>query len=84
MKVLRWSIVPQILPEAITYTLYRLESNVRHATVLGLVGAGGLGLELNTAMRLFQYNEAFMIILVIILMVSLTDFISAQLRKKIL
>lgn len=84
LTVLRWSIIPQILPETITYTLYRLESNVRHATVLGLVGAGGLGFELNTAMRLFRYNEAFMIILVIILMVTVTDFISGKLRQKII
>ncbi|MGG3890811.1 phosphonate ABC transporter, permease protein PhnE [Metabacillus fastidiosus] len=84
LTVFRWSIVPQIFPEMITYTLYRLESNVRHATVLGLVGAGGLGFELNTAMRLFRYNEAFMIILVIILMVTITDFISGKLRQKII
>ena len=39
LTVFRWSILPQLFPEMITYTLYRLESNVRHATVLGLVGA---------------------------------------------
>lgn len=84
LKVLRWSIIPQIMPEIITYSLYRLESNVRHATVLGLVGAGGLGFELNTAMRLFRYEEGSMIIIMIIVMVTITDFISGRLRAKII
>ncbi|MDP5274427.1 phosphonate ABC transporter, permease protein PhnE [Chengkuizengella axinellae] len=83
-RVIRWAILPQILPEAITYTLYRLESNVRHAFILGLVGAGGLGHELIVSMRLFRYDEALTIILVIIITVSLTDFVSGKLRQKVI
>lgn len=84
LLVIRWSIFPQILPEAITYTLYRLESNVRHAFILGLVGAGGLGFELIVAMRLFKYNEALTIIIVIVATVAITDHISGKLRQKVI
>ncbi|MEU6644546.1 phosphonate ABC transporter, permease protein PhnE [Saccharomonospora sp. NPDC046836] len=81
---IRWSIVPQILPEVITYSLYRLESNVRHAFVLGMVGAGGLGFELQVAMRLFQYQEVSAIIIVIILTVASIDLISSRIRARVI
>ncbi|EGO64218.1 phosphonate ABC transporter, permease protein PhnE [Acetonema longum] len=83
-RTIRWAIVPQILPEIITYSLYRLESNVRHAFVLGMVGAGGLGFELNVAMRLFRYKEVAAIILLIIATVACIDFISAKIRARII
>ncbi|MEU3271393.1 phosphonate ABC transporter, permease protein PhnE [Saccharomonospora sp. NPDC006951] len=81
---IRWSIIPQILPEVITYSLYRLESNVRHAFVLGMVGAGGLGFELQVAMRLFQYKEVAAIIIVIILTVASIDLISSRIRARVI
>jgi phosphonate transport system permease protein len=83
-KTIKWSIVPQILPEIITYSLYRLESNVRHAFILGMVGAGGLGFELNVAMRLFRYREVSAIIIVIIFTVASIDFISSKIRSRII
>ncbi len=83
-KTIRWAIIPQILPEVTTYSLYRLESNVRHAFVLGMVGAGGLGFELNVAMRLFRYQEVSAIIIVIIFTVACIDKISSEIRSRII
>lgn len=80
----RWAIIPQILPEMITYSLYRLESNVRHAFVLGMVGAGGLGFELQVAMKLFRYQEVGAILLVIIATVATIDFVSSRIRARII
>lgn len=84
LKTIRWAVLPQILPEIITYSLYRLESNVRHAFILGMVGAGGLGFELNVAMRLFRYQEVSAIIIVIIVTVACIDTLSSKIRSSIL
>lgn len=84
LKTFRWAVVPQVLPEFITYSLYRFESNVRHAFVLGLVGAGGIGFELNVAMRLYQYERVGAILIVIILTVALIDFVSSKIRTRII
>lgn len=83
-KVTMFSIVPQILPEVITFSLFRFESNVRRAFILGMVGAGGLGFQLNVSMRLFKYNEVSAIIILIIVIVIFTDTISKYLRSKII
>ena len=84
LKTIRWAILPQILPEIITYSLYRLESNIRHAFILGMVGAGGLGFELNVAMRLFRYHEVSAILIVIVLTVACIDTLSSKIRSSIL
>lgn len=81
---IRWAIVPQVMPEVVTYSLYRLESNVRHAFILGMVGAGGLGFELQVAMKLFRYQEVSAIIILIILTVATIDFISSRIRARII
>lgn len=84
ISTIRWAIVPQILPEVVTYSLYRFESNVRHAFILGMVGAGGLGFELQVAMKLFKYQEVSAIIIVVILTVATIDFISSRIRARII
>ncbi|MGB9858752.1 MAG: phosphonate ABC transporter, permease protein PhnE [Moorellaceae bacterium] len=84
IQTLVFAVVPQIVPEFITYTLYRWEVNVRAATVLGLVGAGGIGFELLTSMRLFQYQDTSAILLVILLTVSIVDFLSGRIRRAII
>lgn len=81
---IRWAIVPQILPEIVTYSLYRFESNVRHAFILGMVGAGGIGFELQVAMKLFQYHEVSAIIILVIITVATIDFISSRIRARII
>ena len=66
LGVLRFSVLPQILPRLVDALLYRFEHNLRAATTLGLVGAGGLGLEIVTAFHLFEYREASALIIVLL------------------
>jgi phosphonate transport system permease protein len=76
-----YGVVPQVLPLWSSFTLYRFETNVRSATVLGIVGAGGIGHSLYENIRSFQYGETAAIILIIVATVSLIDVLSSQLRK---
>lgn len=80
-QILSFAVLPQILPDLISFTLYRLETNIRAASVLGLIGAGGIGYLMNTSFRTFQYQEAAAIVLVLIALVMLVDFLSARLRR---
>ncbi|MFH1462599.1 MAG: phosphonate ABC transporter, permease protein PhnE [bacterium] len=83
IQVIIRGIFPQVKPLFINYSLYYLENNFRAATVLGLVGAGGIGMELLTSMRLFKHNEVLTILIIMVLMVAAIDRFSAYLRKKI-
>lgn len=76
-------ILPEVKPLFVNYSLYYLENNFRAATVLGLVGAGGIGMELITSMRLFKYGEVLTILIIMVLTVTMIDRFSAYLRKKI-
>jgi phosphonate transport system permease protein len=80
-QVLSFAVLPQILPDLISFTLYRLETNIRAASVLGLIGAGGIGYLMNTSFRTFQYQEAAAIVIVLIALVMLVDYVSTCLRK---
>ncbi len=73
---------PVILPEAAGYTLYIFDRNVRMATILGLIGAGGIGRILNDSLRLFEYNRASAIIIIIIVTIITIDVASNWLRKR--
>jgi phosphonate transport system permease protein len=77
-----YGVIPQVLPLWISYALYRFESNVRSATVVGMVGAGGIGVILWEAIRGFQFAQTCALLLVIILVVSVLDIISQRLRKQ--
>lgn len=79
-----FGIIPQVMPLWISYSLYRFESNVRSATVVGLVGAGGIGVLLWEYIRGFYYGETAAVMLVIIVTVSLLDMLSQRLRKMFL
>ncbi|MDP2621223.1 MAG: phosphonate ABC transporter, permease protein PhnE [Hyphomicrobiales bacterium] len=79
-----YGVVPQVLPLWISYSLYRLETNVRSATVLGLVGAGGIGQILFESIRGFYYAETAAIMLIVVATVSIVDIISQQLRKLVI
>jgi len=83
IQVIRRGIFPQVKPLFINYILYYLENNFRAATVLGLVGAGGIGMELLTSMRLFKNREVLTILIIMVLMVTAIDRFSAYMRKKI-
>jgi len=84
LQIFRYAIFPQILPEFITLCLYRWELNFRSATILGVVGAGGIGFELITSMRLFKYQDMTIVLVVILLTVTVVDFISSKIRSKII
>jgi phosphonate transport system permease protein len=79
-----WGVAPQVAPLWTSYALYRFESNVRSATVLGLIGAGGIGQALFEAINRFAYRETAAIALVVVVVVALIDIVSDQLRRKLL
>lgn len=76
-----YGVIPQVMPLWISYTLYRFESNVRSASVVGMVGAGGIGVVLWEIIRGFQYAETCAVMLIIIVSVSAIDLVSARVRK---
>lgn len=76
-----FGVIPQVVPLWSSFVLYRLETNVRSATTLGIVGAGGIGQTLYESMRAFRYAESAAQMVVVVLTVMLIDFISARLRK---
>ena len=76
-----FGIIPQVLPLWSSLTLYRFETLVRSATVLGIVGAGGIGFTFYESFRAFQYDRAATIIIVMVITVSLIDILSSRLRK---
>jgi len=80
-QVVAFAVLPQVLPDLISFTLYRLETNIRAAAVLGLIGAGGIGYLMNTSLRTFQYQEAAAMVLVLILLVMVVDYTSYRLRR---
>ena len=78
-----FGVVPQVMPLWISYTLYRFEANVRSAAVLGIVGAGGIGVSLYQSFRSFKYPKVCAILIILIVAVSLLDLLSAQLRRRV-
>jgi phosphonate transport system permease protein len=83
LQVLRFGVLPQVLPLFLSYVLYRLETNIRAATVLGFVGAGGIGFYLQTYLRLIDYPAASTVLLVTVVMVMAVDFVSSRLRDRL-
>ena len=84
MQVILFGIVPQVIPAFVSYSIYRFDVSIRAATILGLVGAGGLGFSLIKTMKLFQYHETATCILVIFLIVFVSDWVCARIRARIL
>lgn len=80
-RVFLFATLPQVLPQLLSYTLYRWENNIRAAAVLGVVGAGGLGQMLSFHMGLFQMRETSSILLAMILLVALVDLGSYVMRR---
>ena len=78
-----YGVIPQVLPLWISYSLYRFESNVRSASVVGMVGAGGIGVVLWEIIRGFQYAETCAVMIIIIVSVTVIDVISARIRKSL-
>jgi phosphonate transport system permease protein len=78
-----YGVIPQVLPLWISYSLYRFESNVRSASVVGMVGAGGIGVILWEIIRGFQYAETCAVMIIIIVTVSFIDLVSARIRRSL-
>ena len=74
--------LPGVLPQLLAYSLYRWENNIRMASVLGFVGAGGLGQMLYVSLSLFQEAQAATVILAMLALVLLVDICSSQLRQR--
>ena len=82
IQIITHGILPQVIPQFADVAMYRWEYNFRASTVMGMVGAGGIGLELIASLRLMQYNECFAILLTILVMVTIVDALSSKLRKR--
>jgi phosphonate transport system permease protein len=83
LQILRFGVLPQVLPLFLSYVLYRLETNIRAATVLGFVGAGGIGFYLQTYLRMIDYPAASTALLVTIAMVMVVDAVSSKVRARL-
>jgi phosphonate transport system permease protein len=81
LKVLRFAILPQVTPQYIAYTLYVLDRNFRMATVIGLVGAGGIGQELKGRFDMYNYHHVGTILVAVFAAVFAIDQLSARLRR---
>ncbi|WP_197082551.1 ABC transporter permease subunit [Rhizobium sp. LC145] len=84
MQAIRYGIVPQVLPVILSIILYNFESNVRSGTIIGVVGAGGVGFLLADRMHAFRWPEAWSIIFLIVAMVYVIDSASASLRRRLI
>lgn len=83
LKVMRYGLAPQVAPVMASQSLFFLEGNFRNAAVLGIVGAGGIGFELEERIRIFAFDQAAFIILLYMLAVAGLDTLSRELRKKL-
>lgn len=84
LQVVRLGMLPQVLPVMVANTLYMFESNTRSATILGVVGAGGIGFELSDRIRAHQWDQVGFLILMIIVAVAVIDVISHSLRSRLI
>jgi phosphonate transport system permease protein len=80
-QVINYGIQPQVMPRLIGLSLYRLDINFRESAVIGIVGAGGIGATLNTAMQRYEYDTAGAILIMIIVIVLIAEYLSSHLRK---
>jgi phosphonate transport system permease protein len=81
-QVLVYGIVPQIMPTIAGVLTFRWDINIRQSSVIGLVGAGGIGITLNSAMNLFNWDQVSVILLAILLAVLASDWVSDILRRQ--
>ena len=84
LLAIRFGIVPQILPVFASQLLYFFESNTRSATIIGIVGAGGIGLHLYEQIRVLEWQQVSFLILMVLITVAAIDFVSRRLRTAII
>ena len=80
-QVVNYAVQPQVMPRLIGLSLYRLDINFRESAVIGIVGAGGIGATLNTAIDRYEYDSAGAILLIIIALVFAAEYLSSHIRK---
>ena len=83
MQVLVWGVWPQITPAFAGVSVFRWDINIREATVLGLVGAGGIGMNLESSMSTLAWNQVTLILLVILGTVVVSEYVSARVRQAV-
>jgi phosphonate transport system permease protein len=84
IQIVRYAVLPQVLPSLIANTLYRFDINLRAALFLGVVGGGGIGVDLQMAMSLFKYADALAITVVTLVLIWVAEKISDRIRKKVI
>jgi phosphonate ABC transporter permease subunit PhnE len=84
LQTIVYAVIPQIIPPYIAYTLYRWDINVRMSTIIGFVGGGGIGFLLSQSIRLLRYREASVMMLAIAIVVSTLDYVSSQVRSRVI
>ena len=82
-QCISFAVIPQIMPSFIGNNLYILDRNIRMATMLGIVGAGGIGYELQSAFRMFNYPRVSAIVIIIFITIFFIDLLSSAIRKRI-
>jgi phosphonate transport system permease protein len=82
LEVIRFGIIPQVLPVLLSQMLYYFESNTRSATIIGIVGAGGIGLHLSEMIRTYEWDRVSFIIIMVLVTVAAIDWLSTKLRLK--
>lgn len=83
-RIILYGYLPLAFPDLISYTLYRWECGIRAAVVLGFVGAGGIGQELELSMRMFNYHEVSTLLIILFLLVGMAGLLSSWIRKRII
>jgi phosphonate transport system permease protein len=83
LMLLGYGFLPLAFANLVSYSLYRWECAIRSAAILGLVGAGGLGQQLEIAMRMFNYQETSTILLIVFVLVTGTDHLSSTIRRAV-
>ena len=81
---MRFGVLPQVFPVMLSQVLYYIESNTRSATIIGIVGAGGIGLHLAEEIRTLEWDRVAFLVLMILVTVAAIDFISGRLRFAII
>jgi len=84
IQSVRFGLIPQILPVIASQVLYYIESNTRSATIIGIVGAGGIGMHLSEQIRMLEWQQTSFIILMILVTVAMIDFVSTRIRFSII
>ena len=83
LQIIQYAVVPQIIPEFASFSVYHWDINVRISTIIGFVGGGGIGFLLNQNLRTFSYHKVGTALWAIVIIVSLLDLFSAQVRKRV-